>query len=138
MTFFPVDCSILSSASLAEQVVPQYLAPPSRCQLLSHGDNDTYCVEHNGQPYILRVWSHNTHSPAALEAELKLLDHLAYHRVPVAAPLKRHDGAYLSVVAAPEGQRWIAMFQHAAGTPPGQNITPTPSIDPSVSVTVNG
>lgn len=42
---------------------------------------------------------------------------------------KRHDGAYLSVVAAPEGQRWIAMFQHAAGTPPGQNISPTQSFE---------
>ena len=127
MAFFPVDCSILSSVALAEQIVPQYLAPPIGCQLLRHGDNDTYLVEQNGQLSILRVWSHTKHSAAALEAELKLLEHLALHRVSVAPPLKRRNGAYLSVVAAPEGQRWIALFQHAAGTPPGQNITPTQS-----------
>jgi Ser/Thr protein kinase RdoA (MazF antagonist) len=88
--FFPIECSILSSSALCEQILPHYaLLGSRRCHLLQHGDNDSYLVYHEYDKYILRVWQKDTRSRAEIEAEMVLLGLLAQGRVPVAHPLKR-------------------------------------------------
>jgi Ser/Thr protein kinase RdoA (MazF antagonist) len=126
--FFPVECSILSSGALCEQILPHYALLGSRhCHLLQHGDNDTYLVHHEQDKYILRVWQKDTRPREEIEAEMGLLSLLAQGQVPVARPLKRGDGIYLTAVNAPEGERLIGLFGYAAGKVPGKQITPEQS-----------
>lgn len=127
MAFFPVDCSILSSVALAEQIVPQYLAPPIGCQLLRHGDNNTYLVEQNGQLSILRVWSHTKHFAAALEAELKLLEHLALTVFP---SLRRSNGVMARIFPSsphPKANAGLRCFNMPLAHRPAR-ILPQPKV----------
>ncbi|MEM7129441.1 MAG: phosphotransferase [Chloroflexota bacterium] len=126
--FFPVECSILSASALQEQILPCYsLKQVTDCFLLQHGDNDTYIVYQGATKYILRVWSKDERTHAEIEAEVELLDYLAQNDVPVAKPLKRVDGRYLTEVNAPEGMRFVGIFHYAEGVIPGWQITPEQS-----------
>lgn len=57
--FFPVECSILSSAALIKRVLPPYPIPaPLQCQLLHYDDSDIYLVLSRAARFILPAWSH--------------------------------------------------------------------------------
>lgn len=122
--FFPVQSSILAGAALVERVLPNYpLDPPLHCALLHHGDNDTYLVRTKHDPYILRVWHADERPIAQVEAEMALLAELSSRQVAVARPVQRRDGAYLQAVQAPEGTRFVGLFEYAPGEPPDQRIS---------------
>jgi Ser/Thr protein kinase RdoA (MazF antagonist) len=122
---FPVHCSILSGRALAARLLPHYpLLPPLRCRLLHHGDNDSYRVDSRDARFVLRVWTHEGHTPAAIEAEMAILDQLARHDLPVARPVKRRPGSYARPLPAPEGPRYAGLFAFADGQPPGKRIAP--------------
>lgn len=116
---FPIECSILSSEALGERVLPHYsLTGSHTCQLLQHGDNDTYLAYQAQNKYILRVWSKDDRPWTEIEAEVELLDFLVQHGVPATQPLKRLDGRFLSEIYAPEGRRFVRVFHHADGRIP--------------------
>lgn len=126
--FFPVESSILAGNAISERILPLYgLDPLSQCYLLNHGDNDTYLIQQNQTKFILRAWSKDDRPRAEIEAEMALLDFLFQQNVPIARPLTRLDGAFLSEVQAPEGRRFVGLLTFASGSKPGRDMTPVQS-----------
>ena len=118
---FPVTRSVLSAPALAARLLPAYaLGPDPACDLLHHGLNDLYRVEdRDAHPnrYVLRVLQSRGRDPDDVAYEVALLDHLAARGVPVARPIPRRDGAFVTVLEAPEGPRPAVLFAWAPGVP---------------------
>ena len=112
----PATHSILSTAALADFVQRQYdIAPICECLLLARGVNDSYLIRVAGAQYVLRVYQLNWRSTADIAYELDILAHLDCRAVRVATALPRTDGSVFATIAAPEGERFIALFHYAAG-----------------------
>jgi Ser/Thr protein kinase RdoA (MazF antagonist) len=117
---FPVSHSTLCVKALLDQVLPDYAIPaPTECKLLNLGLNDTYLVKGSGRErYILRVYRRGWRSLSDILYEMDVLDHLRERGVPVSVPLRRRDGGLLRSLAAPEGERYAALFSYAPGKEP--------------------
>lgn len=117
--FIPVAYSVPSGTALLERLLPQYaISSPTACKFLRHGSNTVYRVECPQGAYILRVYSAGRWSAEALTYEVELLRHLDREGVPVAAPVPRWNGDYLTLVPAPEGPRYALLMELAPGRAP--------------------
>ena len=112
----PATHSILSTAALADFVQRQYaIAPICECLLLTRGVNDSYLLRVDDAQYVLRVYQRNWRSAADIAYELDILAHLHRRGVRVATALPCADGRVFTTIAAPEGERFVALFHYAAG-----------------------
>jgi Ser/Thr protein kinase RdoA (MazF antagonist) len=108
--------SLATGAAIAAVAAEGYdLGSPLRAWLISRGLTDHYAVEGDGQRYVLRLYPIGWRSRADVLFELDLVRHAAARGVPVAAPLPRRDGGWLTEVDAAEGLRLAVLFAHAAG-----------------------
>ncbi|MDX1665466.1 MAG: phosphotransferase [Candidatus Promineifilaceae bacterium] len=116
---FPVLRSLLSPDALTALVETAYGLTVTRLELLKALILDTYRVRATAGRYILRVYPAQRRTAAAIAAELDFLEWLSDRGVPVSVPLRTLEGAWASVVTAPEGVRRVALFSYAPGRPPG-------------------
>lgn len=116
MNHFPVSNSQLSAAHLARLLQLQYdLAPGVDCHLIKAGINDTYQVTTASDKYVFRVYSLNWRTPEEILEEIRLLQHLKDHEIPVSSAVADKNGHYLQTLNAPEGERFGVLFTFAAG-----------------------
>ncbi|HTX91308.1 MAG TPA: phosphotransferase [Anaerolineales bacterium] len=80
--------------------------------------SDAYIVDTPDKAYILKVYLHNRHSRSNIEAEVSFLNDLHDHDLPVAVPVANNDAAYLNEIGAPEGTRYIVLFDAITGEEP--------------------
>jgi Ser/Thr protein kinase RdoA (MazF antagonist) len=124
MVRFPVRSSVLSPEALGEQVLPGYPLPgPGHCRLISRSMNDIYRVTAGTETFFLRVSGHGWRSQEAVEAELAAIADLHARGVAVARAMPRADGAVLTSLPAPEGERFAVLFAQAPGVSV-RDITP--------------
>lgn len=117
MSFFPVTSSNLSPAHLASFLVQEYqLHLPVSCKLLKTGISHTYLVSSDSQKYIFRIYSLNWRTEQEITEEIRLINHLKDHGIPVSYPLCDPSGTYIKTLNAPEGKRFGVMFSHADGS----------------------
>jgi Ser/Thr protein kinase RdoA (MazF antagonist) len=113
---FPVQSSLLSPEALAARLLPAYALPqPRHCRVISRSMNDTYQVTAGTDTFYLRISRHGTRTREEIVAELACLADLHHHGLSVAPPLARSDGAGLTSLLAPEGERFAVLFPPAAG-----------------------
>src|SRR5439155_8529369 len=93
---------------------------PTGCEYLNRGLNDTYLLECGEKRFIIRAYRHAWRSESEILFELELLEHLKRTRAPVAAPIRTREGRLLWQVEAPEGRRYVALFEYAEGKPSRQ------------------
>ncbi len=126
---FPVVHSMLSPEALARQVLPAYgIGDVEDVRLFQAGFNDTYRVRtKRDEAYFLRVYRRGWRTREDARCELDALDHLRRRGIPVAFPLERQDGGFLTSVEAPEGDRFAALFVEAPGTPLSYEADPVPT-----------
>lgn len=115
-----VNASLISPETMAQFVANAYFTNSHiACELMSFGDNDHYLITVAGTKYALRVYRYNKywlqHASDYL-FELEWLIYLHEKGLPVAYPIKRHDGGFLGKINAPEGVRYCALFSFADGT----------------------
>jgi Ser/Thr protein kinase RdoA (MazF antagonist) len=124
MSAIRIARSFIAADSLAELIQADYaFAPPVRCQLISKmlrtQDNDHYLVTTGqGQRYVARIYQNGDQLERQESDYLYELDWLQFLKgqgLPVAAPVARTDGRYLQAVQAPEGLRYVALFNRAEG-----------------------
>ena len=125
MTHLDVTRSIIASDALAEIISADYeIDQVTSCKLISKmlrtQDNDHYLVKAGANKYVARVYQLGQHlnrqkSDYQYEMDWLLFLHKKGHRV--SYPIKRQDGNYLSLVQAPEGERYLALFSFARGKP---------------------
>lgn len=122
MKTLPITHSVLDAKALGERIKNHFgLAEPFRCELLTRGMNDVYLVRSAGKQYAARAWRANWRSEANVTYELSFLLHLREAGLDVVIPEHAPDGSLHFGVGAPEGQRFVALFQWAEGVPYGED-----------------
>src|SRR5690349_8268425 len=113
---FPVVCSTLSATHLAVYLQQQYhLGAGTTCRLLRAAISHVYLVTDGMQKYVFRLYSLNWRSETEIAEELKLLDLLKEHDIPVSFALPDPQGNYIQKLPAPEGVRMGVLFSYAKG-----------------------
>ena len=111
--------STLSSADLMANVIPEYdIDTPLECLFWERGANDTYQVRCADAHYFLRVYRHGAFPREANEFEAEALSYLHQQGFPVAYPIARKSGGYLTEIIAPEGPRFVLLTSLAEGSAP--------------------
>ncbi|MFN8493347.1 MAG: phosphotransferase [Caldilineaceae bacterium] len=123
--WFPVQRSILAGAALVDRVLVQYDLPlPITCQLYSQYANGIYRVQAGDERFWLRIYNHGEFSYQEIEAEVAVLNQLAMRDLPAVRLVCSREGKFIYTLCAPEGERHCVLTAHAAGRPPGRDITP--------------
>ena len=111
--------STVSADELLTTVVPDYrIDDPVDCRFWQRGANDTYRVRCARAEYFLRLYRHGAYPREANEFEAEALDYLHGRGVPVAHPVERRSGGFLTEIAAPEGSRFVLLTTAAEGSEP--------------------
>ncbi|OED44828.1 hypothetical protein AB833_00650 [Chromatiales bacterium (ex Bugula neritina AB1)] len=101
------------------EVIPEYVIDnPLECIFWERGANDTYQVRCADACYFLRVYRCGAFTREANEFEAQVLSYLHRKDFPVAYPIARVSGGYLTEVSAPEGPRIVLLTAAAEGAPP--------------------
>jgi len=114
---FPVTDSTISAQALAEHVLPEYgLEDVADLRLYQGGFNDTYVATmQDGTVYYVRAYRRSWRTREDTMCELDALNRPREKGIPAAYPITRTDGELLTEVAAPEGERYVAVFEEAEG-----------------------
>ncbi|WP_440133283.1 phosphotransferase enzyme family protein [Chitinophaga sancti] len=116
MTHFPVVSSILSAQYLVPLFQVKYnFSRDTTCRLLKAGVNHTYLVTDVDRKYIFRIYCINWRTKQDIAEEIRLLNLLRAHDMPVAYPIADFDNDYMQLLHAPEGLRVGVMFSYAHG-----------------------
>lgn len=116
MNHFPVVSSNLSPTHLAVFVQEKYgLSSNTTCSLLKAGINHTYLIKDNDQRFIFRVYSIHWRSKVEILEEIRLLNLLKSHAIPISYPITDKADNYIQTINAPEGERLAVMFSYAEG-----------------------
>ncbi len=111
--------STINPDELMAKVIPEYsIDTPLECLFFERGANDTYQVRCANASYFLRVYRHGAFPREANEFEAEALNYLHQKGFPVAYPIARRSGGYLTEIMAPEGLRLVLLTSLAKGTTP--------------------
>jgi Ser/Thr protein kinase RdoA (MazF antagonist) len=114
----------LSDTALAQRLLPEYDLPPgATCYFWHQSINDTYLVRTGTTRLMLRIGPAQRRSSEQVASEIDLLHFLHRQGLQVPQPVALRDGAYVRVLAAPEGLRHAVLFTFV----PGAAYTPTPA-----------
>ncbi|MBM3505635.1 MAG: hypothetical protein FJX65_17440 [Alphaproteobacteria bacterium] len=118
MTVLPVVYSTVDAVALGPEIEKRFAFPsPFHCELLARGMNDVYMVIGGDKRYAARLWRASRRTEREVTYELDFLDFLRGEGIPVIPPVKGKSGARHFSVEAPDGLRWVALFEWAKGDP---------------------
>jgi Ser/Thr protein kinase RdoA (MazF antagonist) len=116
MQHFPVVCSTLSATHLGRYLQQQYhLGAGTTCRLLRAAINHAYQVTDGMHKYVFRIYSLNWRSGIEITEEIRLLQLLKEHDIPVSYAIPDPQGNYIQQIPAPEGMRLGVLFSFAKG-----------------------
>lgn len=119
VTEFKCSYSTIRPEELLEKVIPDYsIDTPLECLFWERGANDTYQVRCADAQYFLRIYRHLAFPREANEFEAEVLSYLHQQGIPVAYPIARKSGGYLTEIMAPEGPRFVLLTALAEGSTP--------------------
>jgi len=116
-----LDCSYstISPQQLMAKVIPDYcIDNPLECLFWQRGANDTYQIRCADTCYFLRVYRCGAFPREANEFEAEALTYLHQQGFPVAQPIARKSGGYITEIAAQEGPRFVLVNSLAEGVIP--------------------
>lgn len=116
MKHFPVTHSILSAEHITLFLQETYsLNKNVTCRLIKSGINDTYLVTTADNKFVFRIYNFNWRTETEIREEIRLLNDLNQHGIPVAYPVPDKNKQYIQILNAPEGNRFAVLFSYAAG-----------------------
>lgn len=105
-----------------DKIIPEYcIDNPLECLFWERGANDTYQIRCANARYFMRVFRCDAFPREANEFEAEALNYLHEQGFPVAYPIARKSGGYITEIAAPEGTRFILVSAVAKGAIPDYN-----------------
>lgn len=114
----PITHSILRAEALAAVIAEDYdLGGPVYAELLSRGVNDVYLVRVGGTQYVARALRSGFRSLDQVRYEMALIRFHAAHGLDAATPVANRQGVDFITVTAPEGDRFLSVFNWAEGSP---------------------
>ena len=118
----PIAHSVLDAHALGTRIQDHYDLPePFHCELLTRGMNDVYLVRSAGKQFAARAWRAKWRTQANVAYELAFLLHLEQAGMAVVTPVTAGDGSLYFAVVAPEGERFVGLFEWAEGVPYGES-----------------
>ncbi|RCW50268.1 homoserine kinase [Paenibacillus prosopidis] len=117
MVYIPAIHTVFDKENLFKTMAILYhIGTPIKSRFIANGLNDTYMVETENGPFVLRIYKHQWRSEADIRFELDLLLHLNRFGIPVSYPIPNKDGQLLTEIEAPEGMRYAVLFTFADGS----------------------
>ncbi len=111
--------STISSDELLTKIIPDYcIDEPIECLFWERGSTDTYVVRCSNARYSLRVYRTDNNTREAIDFEVDALNYLHAKGFPVAFPIARKSGGYITEISAPEGVRFVLVSAFAHGDMP--------------------
>lgn len=111
--------STIDPDELMAKVIPDYsIDTPIKCVFWERGANDTYQVRCTDALYFLRIYRHSAFPREANEFEAEALNYLHQQGCPVAYPIERKSGGFVTEILAPEGLRYALLTALAEGSTP--------------------
>jgi len=99
--------------------VPGYcIDSPIDCIFWERGANDNYQLRCADVRYSLRIYRHGIHTRDEIDFEVDALNYLHKKGFPVAYPIARKSGGYITEIDAPEGIRYVLVIAFAEGAEP--------------------
>ena len=116
MSVFPVTNSTLSPVHIAAFVKETYMLPGLvAARILKTGISHTYLLTADNDKYIFRVYTLGWRTEKEILEEIRLLQLLKAHALPVSYAIADTQANYLQQLQAPEGQRYAVLFSFAKG-----------------------
>ncbi len=111
--------STISAKELIPKVLPDYcIEPVIDCLFWERGTNDTYQVRCKNARYSLRIYRHEIYPRDEIDFEVDALNYLHENGFPVAFPIARKSGEYVTEIMALEGLRYVLVTAFIDGKPP--------------------
>ena len=108
--------STICSAELMARVLPDYcIDSPLDCLFWERGTNDTYQVRCADARYSLRIYRHDIYPRGEIDFEVEALNYLHNNGFPIAFPIARRSGGYVTEIMAPEGIRYVLVTAFVDG-----------------------
>jgi len=114
----PLKCidSTVAPGALLDALRGAYAIEASAtCELIQRHLDATYLVSGENERLIARLYNARWWSREEVEGEVAVLRHLGARRVRVAAPVQRRDGAWVTMISAPEGERQLLVYEYLDG-----------------------
>lgn len=116
---FPVIHSVLSPQALQKSLETNYtLESIQSIEYFQAGLNDTYLITTVGKNYILRAYRKDWRSESDILCEISAINFLHDKQIYVSTPIRNTDNNYILSVDAPEGQRYVVIYNYIKGEPP--------------------
>lgn len=121
----PVIHSIFDPEAIAAEVEARYdIGGVAGCVLYRSYANDVFRITAlNGDVYYLKVYRRDWRPPSEVAWELRIQRHLMASGVSIASPIDRRDGAAMTLLHAPEGERAAVLYAQASGHKPQRPFT---------------
>jgi Ser/Thr protein kinase RdoA (MazF antagonist) len=94
------------------------------CRLIRSYTNDVYLIQTPPEKFVLKVYGLGWRTPAEVQYEIDLLQHLSARGVPVATPIAAADQEVLQSIASPAGRRIAVLFAYVPGEKPQPPFRP--------------
>lgn len=117
--FTELQCSYstICCKELMAKVIPDYhIVDPLDCLFWERGCNDTYVIRCSNTRYVMRIYRHGVYPRDEIDFEVDALSYLHRQGFPVAYPIARKSGGYITEISAPEGVRYILVTAFAEGS----------------------
>ncbi len=112
----PILHSIIDADALGAEIGAHYdLLKPLHCELLARGMNDVYELRCGSERLAVRLWNARGRTEDEVIYELDYLNFLKAEGLPVSPALRARNGQFHFSVEAPEGRRYVALFEWAQG-----------------------
>ncbi len=116
---YSVIHSVLSPQALQKTLELNYKLPQiEHIQYYQAGLNDTYLVRTKKQKFILRAYRKNWRTESDIRCELDAIIFLHKENINVSLPKQNLAGDSLIKINAPEGTRYLVLFEYLDGNPP--------------------
>ena len=111
--------STIDANELMEKVIPDYcINEPVSCLFWERGCSDTYVIRCANTRYSLRVYRNANNTRDEVDFEVAALNYLHEKGFPVAFPIARKSGGFITEISAPEGIRYVLVSEFATGDMP--------------------
>lgn len=123
METFPIEKSIISINGIKDYIFPKYKIDKNAiCLFIQHGLNDTYKIITKTHTYYLRIYRRGWRTINDIKSEIQLVDFLKEQGISVSNSISSELGEKILSINAPEGIRYVVLFESAKGIYQGKNI----------------
>jgi len=113
---FPITRSVPDSIALGQEIKRLYpIYDEIWCGLTSRNMTDIFQVRSGRTRYAARVWRHDFQTEDEIRFQTELLLHLSDLGLPVTKPIRCKDGGLYFSIPAPEGKRFVSLFEWVEG-----------------------